>query len=57
MVSFVCCKECEKRYPGCQDHCEEYKKVKEIQKIEAEKLKKYRKKYLLPLSRKKGMRR
>lgn len=23
------CKDCEKRYLGCHDHCEEYKKFKE----------------------------
>lgn len=28
----LACKDCQKRYPGCHDKCEEYKKSKEEHK-------------------------
>lgn len=52
MINFICCKECEERYPGCQDHCEKYKETKKLRDEQTQKLKSYRQKYMIPLTRK-----
>lgn len=36
------CKDCQKRQPGCQDHCEEYKSAKAVNEARKEKERKAR---------------